>query len=46
MRAGNGIRLMRATAFARTVSARLRTLAMSKAALAIDDDKGIVAEAF
>jgi hypothetical protein len=44
-RAGNSARMMRATAFARAVSSRLRALAMSKAALAIDDDKGIVAEA-
>jgi len=44
-RAGNSFRTMRATAFARAVSCRLRALAMSKAALAIDDDKGIVAEA-
>ncbi len=45
-RAGNSIRMVRATAYARAVSARLRALAMTKAALAIDDDKGIVAEAF
>jgi hypothetical protein len=47
-RAGKSIRMTRATAFARIVSARLRALAMTKAALAIDDDKGdkgIVAEA-
>jgi hypothetical protein len=42
-RAGNSFRTNRAAAFARVVSGRLRALAMSKAALAIDDDNVAVA---
>ena len=44
-RAGNSARMRRATAFARAVSVKLRALAMTKQALAIDDDNGILAEA-
>jgi hypothetical protein len=37
-RAGNSFRLARAVDFERAVSSRLRALAMSKVALAVDDD--------
>jgi hypothetical protein len=38
--------MARATHFVRAVSCRLRALAMSKAALLTDDDKGVCAQAF
>jgi hypothetical protein len=44
-RAGNSFRMTRAARFERAVSCRLRALAMSKAALAAEDDKGAAAEA-
>ena len=43
-RAGNSFRMTRAARFERAVSCRLRSLAMSKAALAAEDDKGVCAE--
>jgi hypothetical protein len=45
-RAGNSFRMARASHFVRAVSCRLRALAMSKAALLTDDDKGVCAQAF
>jgi hypothetical protein len=45
-RAGNSFRMTRAARFERAVTCRLRALAMSKAALAAEEEKGSIAEAF
>jgi hypothetical protein len=44
-RTGNSFRITRAARFERAVSCRLRALAMSKAALAVEDDNAAGAEA-
>jgi hypothetical protein len=45
-RAGNSFRTTRAARFERAVSCRLRALAMIKAALLAEDEKGVGVEAF